>query len=92
MAEVRAHLIISGRVQGVYYRFSTEKEAKRLGLTGWVRNLPNGDVEAVVEGEQSIVDQMIKWCWEGPSVARVDSIQESRESATDEFTNFSTRY
>ena len=66
---------MSGWVQGVFYRWSAKEAAKRLGLNGWVRNLPDGRVEAVFEGEKSNVEQIIDWCGTGPpgaSVARVE--------------------
>ncbi|MBU0761670.1 MAG: acylphosphatase [Candidatus Altiarchaeota archaeon] len=71
----RVHLVISGVVQGVFYRASTRDKALYLGLNGWVRNLPNGDVESVFEGLSEKVDEMIQWCWVGPQNARVDKIE-----------------
>ncbi len=70
----RVHLIVSGRVQGVYYRQSSKECADGLGLAGWVRNRQNGTVEAVVEGEPDAVAKFIAWCHEGPPHARVDSV------------------
>jgi acylphosphatase len=92
MAEKRARLIISGRVQGVYYRYSTQQEAKRLGLTGWVRNLPNGNVEAVVEGDEATVERMIEWCRQGPAGAAVSEIERTLTEASGEFEAFEIRY
>ncbi len=92
MAEKKARLIISGRVQGVYYRYSTQQEALRLGLTGWVRNLPSGDVEAVVEGDGSKVEELIKWCRAGPAGAAVRDIQMELGKASGEFDLFEIRY
>ena len=92
MAKKRAHLIISGRVQGVYYRYSTQQEAKRLGLTGWVRNLPNGNVEAVVEGDETIVERMIGWCHDGPAGAVVSEVKKTQREASGEFEGFEIRY
>ncbi|MBW1709311.1 MAG: acylphosphatase [Deltaproteobacteria bacterium] len=92
MAKIRARLIISGRVQGVYFRYSTQQEANRLGLTGWARNLRNGDVEAVFEGDESQVEEMIRWCHQGPAGAVVSQVKEERGPATDEFTRFSITY
>ncbi|MBW2085078.1 MAG: acylphosphatase [Deltaproteobacteria bacterium] len=92
MANIRVRLIISGRVQGVYFRYSTEREASRLGLSGWVRNLRSGDVEAVIEGEESLVEEMVKWCRHGPPGAMVHEVKEQRGPATGEFTQFKTTY
>ena len=89
---VRAHLIIKGRVQGVFFRHNTNKEANRLGLTGWVRNLSSGDVEVVAEGERSTVDDLITWCHRGPSMARVDDVAVTWETYTGEFTGFTVAY
>lgn len=72
--QVRAHVFISGRVQGVGYRYSTVDTAIQLGLTGWVRNLPDGSVEAVFEGSQTVVGQMIRWCYQGPPAAMVQKV------------------
>ena len=71
MSKVRAELKIHGRVQGVFYRQSTNETAVRLGLSGWVNNCPDGSVEAVFEGEKPAVDQAIEWCRQGPPSARV---------------------
>ena len=92
MVEKRAHLIISGRVQGVYYRYSTQQEAMRLGLTGWVRNLPNGNVEAAVEGNEATVERMIEWCRQGPAGARVSEVEQTLTEASGEFEEFKIKY
>jgi len=85
---IRAHLVISGLVQGVSYRASARFEALRLNLTGWVRNLPNGDVEAIAEGEPQRIDQFIAWCRRGPEEARVESVKHEAAAATGEFSTF----
>jgi acylphosphatase len=72
---VRAHVTIHGRVQGVYFRASTVYEAQNLGLTGWVRNCPDGSVEAVAEGDRKKIEEWIAWCGRGPSGARVDKVE-----------------
>lgn len=74
MSGRRVHLHIRGLVQGVSYRASTRARALTLGLSGWVRNLPNGDVEAVAEGAPAAVDALVRWCHEGPDEARVESV------------------
>ena len=73
--QTHAHAFISGKVQGVGYRYSTMNEAKRLGLNGWVRNLPDSRVEAIFEGESEVVEEMIRWCHQGPIAAVVKDVQ-----------------
>ena len=68
MKTLRVHVIISGRVQGVFYHANTRGKAKRIGVSGWVKNLSNGNVKAVFEGEKNKVDDMIEWCRKGPSM------------------------
>jgi acylphosphatase len=70
----RVRVLVSGRVQGVFFRASCAERADGLGLAGWIRNVPGGDVEAVFEGSESVVEQMVRWCREGPPLARVDRI------------------
>ena len=65
---------ISGKVQGVWFRASTQRKAKELGLNGIVRNLPNGDVYIEVEGENSILEKFIEWCHQGSEFSRVDNV------------------
>ncbi|MDW7709563.1 MAG: acylphosphatase [Deferrisomatales bacterium] len=71
MSPARARVLVSGRVQGVFFRASTRDVARRLGLRGWVRNLPDGGVEAVFEGERGLVEEAVAWCRTGPPEARV---------------------
>lgn len=94
MKPVRAHLIIEGLVQGVSFRASTVEEARRLGLSGWVRNVPTGAVEAVVEGDETTVKSLIDWCRTGPPMARVERVNISWEPYKAEFDDFTalTRY
>jgi acylphosphatase len=70
----RAHLIIRGRVQGVYYRASMLQEAQKLGLKGWVRNRSDGSVEAVAEGPNRHLEDLISWCRQGPPGAKVTQV------------------
>jgi len=79
MAARRVRLRIQGRVQGVFFRESARREAERLGVAGWVRNLPDGDVEAAAEGETAAVERLVLWCHQGPSAARVDSVSVEEE-------------
>jgi acylphosphatase len=71
----KVHLIVTGRVQGVWYRGSARDRARTLGVNGFARNLRDGTVELVVEGEDVLVDQMIAWAWEGPKLAIVSDIK-----------------
>jgi acylphosphatase len=88
MERRRANLLITGKVQGVFFRESAKREALRLGLTGRVRNLPGGEVEAVAEGERDAVEAFIRWCHRGPSAARVDGVVVKDASPTGEFSSF----
>ncbi len=88
MALKRIHLVIRGRVQGVFYRASAVREAKRLGLTGWVKNRPDNGVELVAEGEEDQVKDFLAWAQHGPSTARVDKIDTRWRSYTGEFASF----
>lgn len=88
----RVHVIISGRVQGVFFRAETQRAAMGLNLTGWVRNLPDGRVEAVFEGEDTNVDKMLAWCHHGPPAARVQEVIENEEPYAGEFKHFDIKY
>ena len=88
---VRAHLFISGIVQGVGYRYHCRRQAQTLGLAGWVRNLDDGRVEAVLQGSREQVESMIRWCYRGPSEARVTDIAVTYEDAGDEDPDFGIR-
>jgi len=74
MALKQVHMYVRGRVQGVYFRASTQREAKRLGLTGWVKNRPDGAVEICAEGEEEGLKELIAWAQKGPSAARVERV------------------
>jgi len=88
----RAHVFVSGTVQGVFFRASTRDRASDLGLTGWVRNLRDGRVEAVFEGERSVVEKMLEWCWQGPSYSQVANVEAQWEEHLGEFRSFEVRY
>ena len=88
---VRAHLLISGIVQGVGYRWSCRRAAQGIGVVGWVRNLPDGRVEAVAQGSRGQVDQLIAWCYRGPEEARVTDIAVTYEEAAADLTGFGIR-
>jgi len=87
-ANVRARLLISGRVQGVAFRWETLQAAQRCQVTGWVRNLPDGRVEAVAEGPRQQVIDWIDWCRKGPAIARVDNLDIQWEEFREAFTAF----
>jgi len=89
---VRAHLRIYGLVQGVFFRATMKEVADRLGVKGWVKNLPDGSVEAVVEGPRDKVEQLIRWAHRGPSAARVERVVVEWEPYRGEFRSFRIRY
>lgn len=84
--------MISGRVQGVCYRMCACAEAQRLGVAGWVRNCPNGDVEVVAEAEEGVLEDFLRWCWRGPAHAIVRDIQADYEPASGEFDAFEIQH
>jgi len=84
----RVHVIVSGWVQGVFFRARTQREAEALGVRGWVRNLTDGSVEAVFEGTKEAVDTMLAWCRKGPSQARVDDVTITEEPYQGLFKDF----
>lgn len=88
MAAARVHLVVSGRVQGVFFRQSTADTARRLGLCGWVRNLPDGRVEAEAEGERHDLESFIAWCRRGPPAARVDDLSVAWSKARSDLAAF----
>jgi len=92
LTKVRAHVFVSGRVQGVFFRSETQHEANRRNVSGWVRNLPDRRVEAVFEGEKDDVEMLIEFCRRGPPGARVTRVQVRWERYTGEFRVFRARY
>ena len=85
----RVHAFLRGRVQGVWFRAATREEALRLGLTGWVRNLPDGRVEFIAEGDEAALDELITWCRSGgPPMGRVDDLQIKNEAPSHGFVTF----
>ena len=92
MGAARLQLRVHGRVQGVFYRLSAQTEARRLGLTGWVRNCPDGTVEMVAEGDRAALEQLLSYCWKGPAAARVDEIETDWGETTGEFFDLELRY
>lgn len=88
----RVHITVSGRVQGVFFRANTQEVAQRLGLSGYVRNLPDGRVEVVAEGEEGALQRLVDWCHRGPPLARVERVEVRWENPTGEFSGFHIRY
>ncbi len=86
--KVRAHILVSGRVQGVFFRLETRYEAERRNVAGWVRNTYDGKVEAVFEGEKEDVEKLIAFCQRGPPAARVTDVNYQWEQYTGEFRDF----
>ncbi len=87
----RAHVYISGNVQGVFFRDSTRQKAGELGLNGWVKNTPDGRVEALFEGPADAIREMIDWCKEGPSQATVEDVEAEREEPAEDLKGFEVR-
>ncbi|MGP8153137.1 MAG: acylphosphatase [Smithella sp.] len=88
----RVHVNVSGRVQGVFFRAETQRAAMGFNLTGWVRNMADGRVEALLEGEDKSVNKMLEWCHKGPPAARVENVIVTEEPHTGEFNDFTIKY
>ena len=84
----RIQVVVHGRVQGVFFRATAQREARQNGLTGWVKNRRDGAVEMVVEGEEDAVKDFLAWAQAGPSTARVDKVETKWRSYTGEFSDF----
>ena len=87
----RAHVYVSGSVQGVFFRDSARQKAEGLGLAGWVKNLPDGRVEALLEGPPEKVREMIRWCEEGPPHATVEDVDAEFETPGEDLKGFEVR-
>lgn len=92
MSKARAHVLISGRVQGVFFRAYTQRAAEERGIQGWVMNTRDGRVEAVFEGEKDKIEDMIRWCHQGSPASQVTGVQVDWEEHLGEFKDFSVRY
>ena len=92
MKNARVHVLISGMVQGVCFRYETRRQAQARGLNGWVRNRYDGKVEAVFEGPEEMVDDMVRWCHKGPAGAVVRSVEAKKGVYKGEFSNFNVSY
>jgi acylphosphatase len=90
--KTRAHVVVNGRVQGVFFRAATKREAESLGVKGWVRNLPDGKVEAVFEGEEDVVKMLVDFSKQGPPRAKVSSVDLEWETYTGQFRSFRVDY
>jgi acylphosphatase len=88
----RLEVLVAGRVQGVFFRASTREEARRLHLDGFVRNLTDGRVHGVFEGDEAALERMLRWCREGPAGSRVDRVESTWTEATGELGGFTIRY
>jgi len=91
MVKVRAAVVITGEVQGVSFRYFTQRVALQQRVYGWVRNLPGGEVEALFEGEETDVQTVLDWCRRGPDAARVDEVRIEMQTYTGEFAGFEIR-
>lgn len=92
LIEVRAHLFLSGKIQGVFFRDSMKKKAEKLGVSGWVKNLKDGRVEAVFEGKKDKVESMVKWSNKGPILAKVEDLEADWEEPKGNFKEFDIKY
>jgi acylphosphatase len=88
----RAHIFVRGRVQGVNFRARTRQQARAAGVAGWVRNLDDGRVEAVFEGDREAVELLVRWCHSGPSLARVEYVEVAWEPPTGNHGSFEVRW
>ena len=92
MEKARAHVMISGRVQGVFFRAYTQEAAQARNIRGWVMNTRDGRVEAVLEGEKEHVEDMVNWCYQGSPMSRVTRVDVDWQDYTGEFQDFSVKY
>jgi acylphosphatase len=92
MSMERVHVVVQGRVQGVYYRAAARDRARQLGISGWVRNCPDGSVEILAEGEKAALIQLVAWCRQGPPAAVVTQVTTDWRTATGEFVGFVVKY
>ncbi len=90
--KIRAHILVSGIVQGVFFRANTAEKARELSLLGWVKNLPDGRVEAVFEGEKEKIEEIIDWLKSHPGMSKVEKVEVDWQEAKGDFENFEIRY
>ena len=89
---IRVHLTITGKVQGVYYRFYAKEKASFLGVTGWVANEADGTVAVVAEGPENKINDFVDWCYGGPSTCQVEKVKVEKIPYMAEFEDFNIRY
>jgi len=92
MAKSRAKVIVKGMVQGVNFRYYSQRQAAKFNITGWVKNLPDGSVAAVFEGDEQDVEAMVQWCRRGPPSAQVTELIAQPEEYRGEFSSFSVKF
>lgn len=92
MTNQRVRVFVKGKVQGVFFRQALKVKAKQNGILGWVKNLTDGRVEAVLEGDIENVNTLVEWCHAGPANSRVEDVEIRNEKFTNEFSNFDVLY
>ena len=92
VVKLQVQVIISGRVQGVWFRANTKQRAEQLGINGWVKNTADGKVVALFKGDEKHVQEMIEWCHHGPPLAKVENVEVKKQPASSDFDQFSVRY
>lgn len=88
----RIHILVYGAVQGVFFRANAQNQAKKLGIFGWIRNLEDGSVEVLAEGEKEELEKLLEWCSHGPSDASVSKIDHEWLENKNEFSDFKIKY
>jgi acylphosphatase len=88
----RVHLIISGKVQGVWFRLNTKNKADELGIFGWVKNTLNDKVEIIIEGNETNIKKMIKWCYKGSPLSKVENVDIDYQKPLNKYNSFNIRY
>lgn len=86
--KICAHILVSGIVQGVFFRANTKEKAKELKIKGWVKNLSDGRVEILAEGDEEKIQMLIEWCWKGPELAKVENVDVSYKKFSGKFNSF----
>ena len=92
MAKIGIHVYVSGQVQGVAFRYTAIRQARSLGIAGWVKNLYDGRVELLLEGDEAAVRQMVNWCHQGPRAAHVTGVEEELVPYSGQYFSFDVRF